>query len=474
MVCIAVIAVVLRLRYLAQPMRYDEAVTYMYFVRRPWSDALSLYLYPNNHLLHTLLAKASVSAFGNSPWTLRLPAFFAGALVVPATYAVARAIYGARAALFAAAIVAASGVLVLYSTNARGYSLIVLAFLLLALVAIRLWNAAAPSLWITFAIIAAAGMWAVPVMLYPLGAVALWIALTFLIEERRPELRRLVIALGVAGGLTLLAYAPVISREGIAAITRNKFVASSNWFEFFEQLPSSIGDALVSWGLGIPPLVSLALLAFAVVALRRHAKLSRLPVGLALAAYVWSSWLLVVNHRAPFPRVWLWLFPLVAMLAAAGVVAMLERRPRTARFLELRAPAIAVAFAVGAATSVVLSRAVLLTRDTGTFRDAEQASLLLSRTLRSGDLLLAPIPANAPLAYYLARLGVDSTHLTLDERLARRVIVVLDGAEPQPLDRIIEQSEVRDSTRFAGPQVLARLPYSTLLMFQRKDVSPNQ
>src|SRR5687767_1863319 len=116
LVWLVTIAIAMRALYLGQPMRYDEAVTYMYFVRLPWSEALSTYTYPNNHLFHTLLAKASVTVFGNLPWALRLPAFVAGVLVVPATYMVARAIYGSRPALFAAAIVATSGTLVLYST----------------------------------------------------------------------------------------------------------------------------------------------------------------------------------------------------------------------------------------------------------------------------------------------------------------------------------------------------------------------
>src|SRR5438270_7714835 len=155
LLCIVAIALALRLRYLGQPMRYDESVTYLYFVKQPWSDAVSLYTYPNNHLFHTLLAKLSVTAFGNAPWALRLPAFIAGMLVVLATYAVTRALYNPRAALYATGIVASSGVLVLYSTNARGYSLMVLAFLLLVLLAVRLQRVARSDTWITFAVVAA-------------------------------------------------------------------------------------------------------------------------------------------------------------------------------------------------------------------------------------------------------------------------------------------------------------------------------
>lgn len=468
LVCILTIAVALRLMYLAQPMRYDESVTYMYFVRLPWSEALSTYTYPNNHVFHTLLAKASVSVFGNSPWALRLPAFLAGVCVVPATYAVARAIYGARAALLATAIVGASGILVSYSTNARGYTLVVLAFLLLVLLAIRLLRGAPSDEWIAFAVIAALGLWTIPATLYPLGTVALWYALSALVDGKRAELRKLAIALGIAGGLTLLAYSPVIAREGAAAITRNRFVAPSPWFEFFHQLPATIGDALTSWSLGVAPVFSVLLLACALLALRRHAAVSRFRVGIPLAAFVWSAWLLVVNHRAPLPRVWLWLFPIAASLAAAGLIVVLERWPRTRRLVEHRLAVIAVVLALGIATSVLTSFAVLLTRDTGTYRDAEEASVVLSRLLQPGDRVLAWIPSNGPLDYYLHRQGVDRTHLSLEEERARRIIIVVDGGEGQTLDRMIARSVVRDTVAFGAPTIVATYPASAIYLYQRR------
>jgi hypothetical protein len=470
LLCFLVIAIDLRLLYLRQPMRYDEAVTYMYFVRFPWQDALSLYTYPNNHLFHTLLAKASVTVFGNSPWALRLPAFLAGVLLVPATYAVARAIYGARAALFATGLVAASGVLTLYSTTARGYSIVALAFLLLVLQAIRLMRGAPSGEWIIFAVIAALGLWTIPVMLYPLGTVCLWFALSAVVDGKRTELRRMFIALGVAAGLTILAYAPVISREGIAAVTSNKFVQSSTWLDFFEELPVTLREAVTSWSLGLPLVAAIALAACALLALAHHAKLSRIRVGIPLAAFVWSAWLLVVNHRAPFARVWLWLVPIAASLAAAGVVALMERWAPTRRLIAVRAPAMAVGLSFGAALSVVLSYAVLVTRDTGMYREADEASAVLAKVLRPGDRVLAGIPTNGPLAYYLDRRGASPDYLTLDERSARRIFAIFDGAEGQDLGQLVARSPVRDSTQFGPPKVVAEFQSSAIVVFSRRNV----
>lgn len=464
------IGVALRVLYLAQPMRYDEAVTYMYFVRLPWSEALSTYTYPNNHLFHTLLAKGSVALFGNFPWALRLPAFLAGVAVIPASFVVARALYGARAALIAVGLVASSGVLALYSTNARGYSLVVLAFLLLVLLALRLRAGADQSQWIAFAAIAALGLWTIPVMLYPLGCVVGWYALTALVEQRQSELKRLLIALGVAGLLTILLYWPVFSRSGVAAVTRNRFVAPSPWFDFFNELPGTVGEALRSWGLGLPPLLSIALLLCAVYAVARHASMSPLRIGIPLTAFVWSAWLLVVNHRAPFPRTWLWFVPIAAGLAGAGMVDVVGRLgERGRRIAERGVPLVAVVLAVACGFSVVTSFAVLLTRDTGTYREAEEATEVLRQFLRPRDRIIAAIPTNGPLEYYLHRAGIDRAQLYFDARLADRAVGIVDFAEGQSLEALMAQSFVRDTLVWGKPVAVAQLPASLIVVFPRKN-----
>jgi hypothetical protein len=467
---VLVIAIALRFAYLNQPMRYDESITYLYFAALPWDQALSTYTYPNNHLFHTALVKAVIAVFGTEPWAIRIPAFFAGVAIVPATYSVTRAMYGGHAALLATALVGSSGILALYATNARGYSIMTFAFLLLMLIAIRIQRGATRAEWITFGIIGALGLWTVPVMLYPLGAVSLWLAISAILKGENAKLRRLGTALLVAGALALLAYAPVISNEGLAAVTRNRFVAPQPWVAFFDQLPITLREALRAWGLGFPPIISVALLGCAFAALARHATISLLPINFWVAAFAWSAWLLVVTHRAPFARVWLWLFPMAAALAGAGVLVLLRRWQRTAGLID-RLPALAAIVAVVLAVSVLQSGAVTRSRDTGAFTDAELAARTLRGMVASGDRILASIPTNGPLAYYLDSWGVDPSALTRPEDRAARIFAVIDLSEGQTLASVTANSLARDARRFIADSAPVRMPASAIVTFRRRDAA---
>ena len=111
---LTVLAVAIRWAPLFQPMRYDEAATWIDYASQPLAKSLSDYRFPNNHLFHTLLVHLSAAVFGSDPWALRLPAFIAGILVVPLTWGAGRALYSPSAGLLSAKMAATSASLTLY------------------------------------------------------------------------------------------------------------------------------------------------------------------------------------------------------------------------------------------------------------------------------------------------------------------------------------------------------------------------
>ncbi|HLE15859.1 MAG TPA: glycosyltransferase family 39 protein, partial [Anaerolineales bacterium] len=180
---LTLLAALLRAFYLSKPMGHDETYTYMAFASQGLWTAVSDYHLPNNHVFHTLLVLVSTQLFGNAPWAIRLPAFLFGVLTVPATATLALALYGRRAALLSAAVMAVLPVLVDYSSAARGYSGMAFFSVILLLLAVYVRRHRNLAAWGCFALAAGLGTFTHPAMLYPFGVVMTWLCLSALFED---------------------------------------------------------------------------------------------------------------------------------------------------------------------------------------------------------------------------------------------------------------------------------------------------
>ena len=137
-----VLALIVRWPHLSQSLWYDEMYTLVEYVQQPWQRVLAgrpgEYV-PNNHVLHTVLAKI-VYSIGHRPddvepneALLRVPALIAGCLL-PIALAWPMRRVTPWTALLIAVVAAVHPWLVAFSSEARGYSLM----LLLAVVATNL------------------------------------------------------------------------------------------------------------------------------------------------------------------------------------------------------------------------------------------------------------------------------------------------------------------------------------------------
>jgi 4-amino-4-deoxy-L-arabinose transferase-like glycosyltransferase len=439
-------------------MRYDESVTYLAFAGQSWTTVISSYTYPNNHVFHTLLVKAGVTLFGNDPWVLRLPAFVAGVAMIPLTYWVGRRLFGTAAAYLGSGLVAASGALSFYSTNARGYTMICAATLLLAGALLRLRDRPSTKLWTGCVLVTALGFWTVPVFLFPAGGLALWFALSALLDDtydRRADLGRLGLAVVATVILTSVLYSPIIAGEGLAALTSNSFVRATAWHVFFRELSSSINEVLAGSTIGFPFVISAVLGACAVFGLVNERRVIGMRVSMAGSMYVWCSFILLITHRAPFPRVWLFFIAPAALLAAHGLIQLLSMLPVDRQRVVSKAGELSVALALALAVVVKLSRDVETSRDTGTLRDAERIATAFLGSLRPGDRVFAPLPSNGPLAFYFLRTGVDTAYLSSVPSDSSRVYLIVNTDEGFTIS-----SRLRDPLLqgFRRAQMTARYP----------------
>ena len=391
----------------------DEAATFIYYASRPLSVVMTIYGSPNNHILHSVLMHLSYLAFGSAAWALRLPAFLAGVAIVPLTYNVAPALSRrgraespshVRGRLIATALAASAPVLIDYSTDARGYTLLC-CFVLICVIAI-----ARDLPWL-FALSAALGFYTVPVMLYPFLMLVVW--------GRRKTILPAAVAVLIAAAL----YAPALIVSGFGAITSNPYVRPLPFSEFVRDLLPYLATVRAHLFVGIPLVVQILIASGFLIAVWRQ------PIWLGFAIVIVT---IAVQRVLPFPRVWL-PFLLLAFVTAAAAWPWERSEP-------IIAAAIVIALAITGFTTDRL-------RETGELRAVREIARELNVRARPGDAVLALPPSEMPLAFYCSRVEV------LNPDLSRpRLFVVENRDYGQSLARTLAYFRV-DPRRYAMRRV---------------------
>ncbi|NIT36455.1 MAG: hypothetical protein GTN49_08130 [candidate division Zixibacteria bacterium] len=387
-----VLGTYLRVNHLCDAIRLDEATTYVLFVTKPFSEAISAYELPNNHILNTILAKLAVSAFGPEPWSLRLPNLQAGIGVMALTAIISVRWFGRAAAVAALAVVAVSPSVIHYSVLARGYGLM-LFFGLLTLLSIERRHAGgARRAWpVATAVSAALAFYAVPTAVLFVAPLAAY-DLILTAKGGKYAVYRWAAVWLAAAALTALLYSPVVWRSGWRTLLVNEYTARLGLAEMGQYIRlygREIRDEK-SWGVGGLPLWGTLMVAgFMAGAVRRktYGLLCALCAGTVLIFFVAAF-----QMRA---RVYYYFW----LLGALGVGALAE-----AAVSKFRVPWKGAAW-VGLG-AVVLSAAVVGV--------AEERKRLIDESCRSGVApeareLAAEVCALPPLSRLVVNGWYDDT-----------------------------------------------------------------
>jgi hypothetical protein len=442
---ILLLAIVVRLFFLFQPMRYDEAATFTHYASKPLYFGLSNYSFPNNHLFHTFLVHMSSMFLGNQPWVIRLPAFFAGVLLVPASYVTTRIFYNKYAALLTAGFVTSSSPLIEYSTNARGYIMICLQFLLILSLARYLMESENSFAWLLFAILSALGFFTIPIMLYPCGIVVLWLFLSILSGGKKLNrsllLKRLFGSLLMTILLTFVFYVPVFITSGLESVIGNKFVATQSWSFFVTQFSFSLHSVWDQWNRDVPLGLRILFIIGFFISLAFHKRLTIHRVPLILPTLIWLAAVLAVQRVIPYSRVWLFLLPLYIGVSSSGVRYIFE-----AIELKMKSHTSVVFVIVSLALSLFLSmnairiKSILYSQETGTFRDAEEITIFLKGYLKGGDRVLTAGPSDAPLEYYFNLYGIPVKLLYSNLDSSNRFLAIVNESGNQTLAGLLKEA----------------------------------
>ena len=398
------IALVVRLAVLDKPMTHDESYTVVAFASHSFRIVITDYHLPNNHVLHTILVYLVYHLLGSQPWIVRLPALAAGIVLIPASYLTGRTLFNPESGLLSAGLVAVSPVLVRFSTEARGYTLLCLFTLLVIGLGNFIRKQDNWSGWTLLGLFGALGMYTVPIMLYPLGIVFTWLFFSGLVGDTgnttRSEFLKRWLFTGIGTGVfTMLLYSPILWVSGVKSLVGNRFVAPLSWTDFTGNLFFRLLRTWREWNITLPHEITILWMIGMVTTLIFHKKLSGQKFPFPTAALIWMTVILLYQRVAPFHRFWVWSLPILVIYAAAGLLFIVKE------FLKLvRINPKGVIWFAFAGTMIIgfwgMRNAYM---DVQTYReqpigDIEEITIYLKRNLTPNDVVIAG--SEAPVFWY--------------------------------------------------------------------------
>ncbi len=436
---IMVLAVIYRLEHVYSPLHHDEAYTYVAFGRSLFA-ALTDYHLPNNHVFHSILVCFSTRIFGIQPWAVRLPAFVAGVLLVPAVYWLARRLYDRWTALAAAFLVAWFPPLIAYANNARGYTLVALFTVLTLALGDQVRRRKNLFAWALISLFSALGLFTVPVMLFPFGVLFVWLFLEYWFGDvsvgpasypSRMDFLSCWLAAGFGTAfLTILLYLPILVYTGPDKLFANGFVTPLAWPDLLETLSHRFAETWAEWTFRVPWIFILLLIAGWALSLIFHRKISNTRIPLQLAALVWIVALLLIQRPNAWSKVWVFLQPLMLLWAAGGSFGLLQKIHLPGALSRLLMP---VAFGLVLFAGVWQAiRLVPQLPELWAIKGAEeQAVLFVQGHLQEEDLIVVAPTVDAAVWYYSELHGIPDIYFDSRNSNFQRAIVLVDLAEGQ-------------------------------------------
>ena len=443
---ISIIAIIIRLNYLFQPMRFDEALSFISYSSKPLFFSLSYYPEPNNHLFNTFLVHILYLLLGNHPWVIRLPAFFAGICIIPVSYIVSRIFYNKGAAIMATGLVSSSSILIEYSTNGRGYTLICLFFLIMVSLTAYLRQERNLAVWLIFCVITSLGFYTIPIMLYPFMTVMFWLTLCYIYDNKLGinNIRDIIGFTILTFILTIILYIPVIVVNGIDAIIGNIYVKSMDLSFIIKTLPDSLIELVNLWIRDLPIFIIFLLLIGLFSFIIFYKKYINYPLLLFISTIACLFFAFFVQRVIPFNRIWMFLLPLYFSFSALGlsyvVVKITKRREKVISIL------LAMLFCSGV-YFVILNKSILYSKETGTLKEAESITLFLKDRLNSGDSIIASCPSTYIIFYYFNYYGMPLNYFYSNYIVGKMLYVVVNEGWNQKLNVILMENQI-DINRF--------------------------
>ena len=352
---------------------------------------------------------------GNQIWIVRVPAFIASVLAVPISFIAARRFFTTQQALAASAVLALMPNIVESAANGRGYPLIILFSLLLVNFAGILVKGQSNAALAAYAITGALGFYSIPIFLYPMAGISLWVVVTYLSSNetwpaRWVNLQNFLIACAASGVLTFLLYSPVIFfGTGFDSLISNEIVKSLTWHDFGDNLVTRSSLTWKSWMSPITPAIRYIFGLGFLLSIILYRKISNQKLPLQIFLILGAGIMLVLQRVFPLPRIWGYLEMFYFLFSATGLIggghlifkALAKKRAGQTILSGLILFTSLVVFA-----NITLKTQNRQARLDRTVAPEKFAADYLAENLTDKDTIVAVAPADIETAYYLKINGV--------------------------------------------------------------------
>ncbi len=433
------VASVMRLDNLDIPLGHDEAYMYSAFASRSLWHVVSDYHLPNNHVLLSIIMNLTTGLLGNHVWTLRLPTIIAGVFMVPAAYFFAKRFYSKETAILGSVLVAVFPILVQYSVLARGYVIIGLITLLLLTLADYVRVQKNRFAWLLIVILSALGFYTIPIMLFPFGALYIWLFVSCFLEDIRSydnkwDFLKYWLGSGISAALvTIILYAPIIIYN-YDRFFGNGFIEPVEWDIFPITIWTRLRNTWLEWTMSIPLwVVFLGVLGF-FIALVFHKRFTRQKFSPQIAFFLWITALLIVRRPDMLPRFWLFLAAPLLVWSAAGIVEPLRGISLTIGKGWKPAQifvAVILAFVFVQSLWIIPTLPAQWTKKD----DMENAAIYLKDYIHQGDLVTASTAHLPTLRYYFEYYDIPPGYIRQSGKF-QRAFVLVDEQKSETLDSV--------------------------------------
>lgn len=440
---ITLLAILPRLAELNASISHDEAYTYNAFAAGSLWNTISDYHLPNNHVLLSIFINITAKLIGNQPWMIRIPSMIAGILMIPVAFSVARKLYSRDTAILCTAMVAIFPKLIEYSTVARGYILLELIALILLGLGDYVRSTRNRFVWLLLAIFSALGFFSIPVMLFPFGAIFLWLFLSGLFGDissaypsRFDFFKHWFWAGMGAALLTVIFYAPILVKDA-DLFFNNRFVRPLDWNGYLLIILERLLATWGQWTAKLPDWLVVIGAAGFLLSLVFHRQIAKHKVPVQAAFLFWILAVLAIKRPNAEPKVWSFLIVFLLIWIAAGIVEILKKIPFVAQNnLAFRKALLATMLIILLVNSILVAPSIhqKWTRKSG----IDITVSYLESQLQEGDLVIVGV-TYAPQLLYLFDINNISTEHIRHDGPYQRAFVIISTRAGGTLERVLNK-----------------------------------